>query len=58
MAPFVANAREWIPGLPRVVEWATGFAAERALPRFRGDAFQYRLRIDRQKPRQPARKQR
>ena len=25
---------------------------------FRGDAFQYRLRIDRQKPRQPARKQR
>jgi Fe-S oxidoreductase len=39
MAPFVANAREYVPGLPKLMEWATGFSAERALPRFRGDAF-------------------
>jgi len=39
MVPALANAREYIPGLPWLVEKLTGFSAERPLPRFRGDAF-------------------
>jgi hypothetical protein len=33
------NARDLVPGLPRLAERAAGFAAERPLPRFRRDAF-------------------
>ncbi|SDB45893.1 FAD-binding and (Fe-S)-binding domain-containing protein [Belnapia rosea] len=40
MLPEAANARSWIPGLPRLTERIFGFAAERSLPRFRRDAFQ------------------
>jgi len=45
-APFAAmlapltNAREFVPGLPWLAEKLFGFAAARALPRFRRDAFQ------------------
>ncbi|HYF07342.1 MAG TPA: FAD-linked oxidase C-terminal domain-containing protein [Acetobacteraceae bacterium] len=44
-APFasvvapLANARNAIPGLPKLTERLLGFAAERSLPRFRRDAF-------------------
>ncbi|CAA9274711.1 MAG: Fe-S protein, homolog of lactate dehydrogenase SO1521 [uncultured Craurococcus sp.] len=40
MLPEAANARNWIPGLPRLGERLLGFSAERSLPRFRRDAFQ------------------
>jgi FAD/FMN-containing dehydrogenase/Fe-S oxidoreductase len=39
MAPFLPNARRWVPGLPWLAERLLGFAAERPLPRFRLDAF-------------------
>ncbi|WP_149536981.1 FAD-binding and (Fe-S)-binding domain-containing protein [Siccirubricoccus phaeus] len=39
MLPALANAREWLPGLPRLTERFLGFAADRHLPRFRRDAF-------------------
>ncbi|MFC7538532.1 hypothetical protein ACFQU2_02475 [Siccirubricoccus deserti] len=39
MAPWVANARGWVPGLATLTEKLLGFAAERRLPRFRADAF-------------------
>jgi FAD/FMN-containing dehydrogenase/Fe-S oxidoreductase len=39
MAPFLANARRWVPGLPWLTERLLGFAAARPLPRFRLDAF-------------------
>ncbi|MBR0679200.1 FAD-binding protein [Roseomonas eburnea] len=39
MAPFVANARNTVPGLAWLSERLLGLAAERSLPRFRGDAF-------------------
>ncbi|HZF75099.1 MAG TPA: FAD-binding and (Fe-S)-binding domain-containing protein, partial [Acetobacteraceae bacterium] len=44
-APFastvapLANARDLVPFLPRLVERLTGLSAERTLPRFRRDAF-------------------
>ena len=37
--PVLANLRDRLPGLPRLVERLTGFAATRSLPRFRRDAF-------------------
>ena len=39
MLPEAANAREWVPGLPRLMERWLGLAATRRLPRFRRDAF-------------------
>lgn len=39
MAPFLPNARRWVPGLAALTERLLGFAAERPLPRFRLDAF-------------------
>ncbi|MCB4824448.1 FAD-binding and (Fe-S)-binding domain-containing protein [Roseicella aerolata] len=39
MAPFLANARDRIPGLAGLSERLFGFAAGRSLPRFRHDAF-------------------
>ena len=39
MLPVAANAREFVPGLPWLFERVLGLAAERSLPRFRGDAF-------------------
>jgi FAD/FMN-containing dehydrogenase/Fe-S oxidoreductase len=38
-APWLANARDAIPGLAGLSERLLGFAAGRSLPRFRGDAF-------------------
>jgi FAD/FMN-containing dehydrogenase/Fe-S oxidoreductase len=38
LAPL-SNAREYIPGLPRLMERLLGVSAARALPRFRRDAF-------------------
>ncbi|TCZ61381.1 FAD-binding and (Fe-S)-binding domain-containing protein [Roseicella aquatilis] len=38
-APFLAAARDRIPGLASLSERLFGFAAERSLPRFRRDAF-------------------
>ncbi len=38
-APFLANARNSVPGLPWLSERLFGFAAGRSLPRFRRDAF-------------------
>ena len=38
-APFLANARNTVPGLAALSERAFGFAAARRLPRFRRDAF-------------------
>ncbi|HYI84621.1 MAG TPA: FAD-binding and (Fe-S)-binding domain-containing protein [Acetobacteraceae bacterium] len=37
--PFLANARNTVPGLAALSERALGFAAGRRLPRFRRDAF-------------------
>ncbi|MBK1661339.1 FAD-binding and (Fe-S)-binding domain-containing protein [Paracraurococcus ruber] len=37
--PFLANARDRVPGLAALSERLFGFAAERSLPRFRHDAF-------------------
>ena len=39
MAPFIPNARGWVPGLAWLSEKLLGFAAGRSLPRFVGDAF-------------------
>lgn len=39
MVPFAANARDTIPGLAWLSERLLGLAAERSLPRFRGDTF-------------------
>ena len=39
MAPFLPNARAWVPGLAGLTERLLGFAAARPLPRFRPDAF-------------------
>jgi Fe-S oxidoreductase len=39
MAPALFNVREWVPGARRLGERLLGFAASRALPRFRADAF-------------------
>jgi len=39
LLPALANARAWVPGLPRAMERWLGLAAERSLPRFRRDAF-------------------
>ncbi|MCO6418069.1 FAD-binding protein [Siccirubricoccus sp. KC 17139] len=39
MLPPLANAREWVPGLPRLMQSLFGFAADRRLPRFRLNAF-------------------
>lgn len=38
-APFLANARDRVPGLAALSERLLGFAAGRSLPRFRRDAF-------------------
>ncbi|WP_426957143.1 FAD-binding and (Fe-S)-binding domain-containing protein [Muricoccus radiodurans] len=38
-APWLANAREWVPGARAVGEKALGFARERNLPRFARDPF-------------------
>ncbi|MBV1798184.1 FAD-binding and (Fe-S)-binding domain-containing protein [Siccirubricoccus sp. G192] len=38
-APFLANARDRLPGLAALSERLLGFAATRSLPRFRRDAF-------------------
>ena len=38
-APFLANAREWIPGARAIGEKALGFSRDRALPRFVSDPF-------------------
>jgi FAD/FMN-containing dehydrogenase/Fe-S oxidoreductase len=38
-APFLANAREWVPGARSLGEKALGFARERALPRFSPNPF-------------------
>ncbi|MGY6635478.1 MAG: FAD-binding and (Fe-S)-binding domain-containing protein [Alkalilacustris sp.] len=37
--PWLANARDTIPGLARLLERPTGFAAERRLPRWSSDPF-------------------
>jgi FAD/FMN-containing dehydrogenase/Fe-S oxidoreductase len=39
LVPFLANARDSIPGLAGLSERLLGFAAGRTLPRFRHDAF-------------------
>jgi FAD/FMN-containing dehydrogenase/Fe-S oxidoreductase len=39
MAPFLANARDRVPGLAGLSQRVLGFAAGRSLPRFRRDAF-------------------
>ncbi|MFC7689314.1 FAD-binding and (Fe-S)-binding domain-containing protein [Paeniroseomonas aquatica] len=39
MAPFIPNARGWVPGLAWLSEKLLGFAAGRSLPRFVGNAF-------------------
>ncbi|MBX6743537.1 MAG: FAD-binding protein [Acetobacteraceae bacterium] len=39
MVPFLANARDRVPGLAALSERLLGFAAGRSLPRFRRDAF-------------------
>ncbi|MFZ4407437.1 MAG: FAD-binding and (Fe-S)-binding domain-containing protein [Paracraurococcus sp.] len=39
LVPFLANARDRIPGLAGLSERLLGFAAGRTLPRFRHDAF-------------------
>lgn len=39
LVPFLANARDRVPGLAALSERLFGFAAERSLPRFRHDAF-------------------
>jgi Fe-S oxidoreductase len=39
MAPFLFNLRDMIPGLPALTQSMLGLAADRPLPRFRGDAF-------------------
>jgi Fe-S oxidoreductase len=39
LVPFLANARDSIPGLAGLSERLLGFAAGRSLPRFRHDAF-------------------
>ncbi|MFC7477539.1 FAD-binding and (Fe-S)-binding domain-containing protein [Dankookia sp. GCM10030260] len=39
LVPFLANARDSIPGLAGLSERLLGFAAGRTLPRFRRDAF-------------------
>jgi Fe-S oxidoreductase len=39
MAPFIPNARGWVPGLAALSETLLGFAAGRSLPRFVRDAF-------------------
>ncbi|MDO9708419.1 FAD-binding and (Fe-S)-binding domain-containing protein [Paracraurococcus lichenis] len=39
MAPFLANARDRVPGLAALSERLLGLAAGRSLPRFRHDAF-------------------
>ncbi|MBJ9964715.1 GntR family transcriptional regulator [Burkholderia seminalis] len=44
--------------IERLTHDASGAPIDYEYLYFRGDAFQYRLRIDRQKPRKPARKQR
>ncbi|AKM40721.1 GntR family transcriptional regulator [Burkholderia contaminans] len=44
--------------IERLTHDASGAPIDYETLYFRGDAFQYRLRIDRQKPRKPARKQR
>jgi len=39
MVPFLANARDRVPGLAALSERLLGFAAGRSLPRFRRDTF-------------------
>ena len=39
MAPFLFNLRDMIPGLPALTQSMLGLAADRPLPRFRGDVF-------------------
>jgi Fe-S oxidoreductase len=39
MAPILFNLRDMIPGLPALTQSMLGLAADRRLPRFRGDAF-------------------
>ncbi|MFC7735924.1 FAD-binding and (Fe-S)-binding domain-containing protein [Roseomonas sp. GCM10028921] len=38
-APFLANAREWVPGARAIGERVLGFTKERALPRFAARPF-------------------
>lgn len=38
-APWLLNARNWLPGLRSLSERIAGFAAKRALPRWRFDVF-------------------
>ncbi|SHJ48422.1 FAD/FMN-containing dehydrogenase [Roseomonas rosea] len=38
-APFLANAREWVPGARAIGERVLGFSKERALPRFAARPF-------------------
>lgn len=38
-APFLANAREWVPGARAIGERVLGFAKQRALPRFAARPF-------------------
>jgi len=38
-APWLANAREWVPGARAIGQAALGFAKERALPRFAPDPY-------------------